>query len=149
MKRKIVRICLLLLLCLFCIGCKKDRQERETEFSVFYLDRTESYINGMPYEPVGAKVEKEELIQELLEQLSTQTNEIDYQPVISSFSIKNCFVRGGQITLNFSEEYAQLAPTKEVLVRAAIVKTLTQVEGIELVAMQVNGKPLQDTLEKQ
>ena len=146
MKHKIISICLVLLLALICVGCKEEGRKQETEFNVYYLDRNENSINAMPYEPVADKNQKEELVQELLEQLSLQTNEINYQPVISSFSVNNCLVRESQVTLNFSEEYHELVSTKEVLVRAAIVKTLTQVEGIELVAIQVNGKNLLDSL---
>ena len=51
-----------------------------------------------------------------------------------------------EVTLNFSKEYDELSATKEILVRAAIVKTLTQVDGIELVAIQVNGKNLVDAI---
>ena len=145
-KRRIAGICLLLLLALICIGCKEEGQKQEAEFNIYYLDRNENHINAMPYEPVADKNQKEALVQEVLEQLAVQTNAIDFQPVISGFSVKNCLVRESQVTINFSEEYDDLVSTKEVLVRAAIVKTLTQIEGIELVAIQVNGKNLLDSL---
>ena len=146
MKHKIISICLVLLLALICVGCQKEGRKQETEFHVYYLDRNENSINAMPYEPVSDQNQKEELVQELLEQLSIQTNEINFQPVISGFSVNNCLVRESQVTLNFSKEYNELSATKEILVRAAIVKTLTQVDGIELVAIQVNGKNLVDAI---
>lgn len=146
MKRRIAGISMLLLFALVCAGCKQEGQKREAEFNVYYLDRNENHINAMPYEPTVDRNQKEALVQELLEQLAIQTNEIDLQPVVSGFRVKNCLIRESQVTLNFSEEYGDLAPTKEVLVRAAIVKTLTQVEGIELVAFQVNGRNLLDSL---
>ena len=146
MKHKIIGICLMLLLMILCVGCKQEGRKEESEFHIYYLDRNENSINAMPYEPVADKNRKEELVQELLEQLSLQTNEIDYQPVISGFTVNNCLVRESQVTLNFSKEYDDLSATKEILVRAAIVKTLTQVDGIELVAIQVNGKNLVDAI---
>lgn len=146
MKHKIVGICMLLLLSVLCMGCKKEGENQGTEFSVYYLDRNENHINARPYELTADKKEKEEAVDELLEQLAMQTNEIEFQPVIAGFSVKNCIIKGSQVTLNFSEEYDELVPTKEVLVRAAIVKTLTQIEGVELVTMQVNGKSLLDAL---
>lgn len=146
MKQKIVGIWILLLVLVFLAGCRKEGKSQETELDVYYLERNENHINAMPYEPVADKNQKKELVQELLEQLAMQTNEIDYQPVISGFTVKNCLVRESQVTLNFSEEYDKLPTTKEVLVRAAIVKTLTQIEGIELVVIQVNGRSLVDSL---
>ena len=148
MKNKIVISCMLLLLAVFCVGCKKEEQQQTAEFNVYYLDRDENRINAKPYEIAADKTDKEQLVQELLEQLAAQTNEIDYQPVITGFEVKDCLFGASQITLNFSEEYEELSPTREVLVRAAIVKTLTQVEGVELVAMQVNGRMMMDALGK-
>ena len=98
----------------------------------------------MPYETITPKTEKEFLVKELLKQLETQTEEIEYQPVIVDFTVKNCIFHESQVTLNFSKEYEMLEPTKEVLVRAAIVKTLTQVEGVELINIQVEGRNLLD-----
>ena len=146
LKHKIVGICMLILCSVFCLGCQKEGKNQEAQFSVYYLDRNENHINAKPYELVTDRTQKEEAVGELLEQLAMQTNEIEFQPVISGFDIKNCIVKGSQVTLNLSEEYAELAPTKEILVRAAIVKTLIQIEGIELVTMQVNGKSLLDAL---
>ena len=146
MKNKIAISCILALLAFLCVGCKKEEKKQDTEFNVYYLDRNENHINAKPYEIVADKTQKKALVTELLEQLAIQTNEIDYQPVIAGFEVKDCLFRESQITLNFSEEYENLPPTKEVLVRAAIVKTLTQVEGVELIAMQVNGRSMLDNL---
>ena len=60
------------------------------------------------------------------------------------FIVKNCIIHESQVTLNLSKEYEMMDFTKEVLVRAAIVKTLTQIEGIELVRIQVEGRDLAD-----
>ena len=139
---------MLLLLSIFCIGCNKESEKQDTELNVSYLDRNENHINAMPYEASVATNQKEKLIHELLEQLAIQTNEIDFQPVIAGFEVKNCLISESQVTLNLSKEYNELVPTKEVLVRAAIVKTLTQIEGVELVTMQVNGRNLVDSLGK-
>ena len=146
MKHKVVRICMLILISVFCLGCQKEGKNQEAQLSVYYLDRNENHINAKPYELTADRKQKEEAVRELLDQLAMQTNEIDYQPVISGFSVKDCIINGSQVTLNFSEEYDELVPTKEVLVRAAVVKTITQIKGIELVIIQVNGKSLLDSL---
>ena len=51
----------------------------------------------------------------------------------------------GQLVLNFDERYKALPPTTEVLVRAAAVRTLTQVKGVDYVSFQVRSNPLLDT----
>ena len=43
-------------------------------------------------------------------------------------------------------EYKKLSPSSEVLVRAAIVRTMTQLEGISYVSVTVGGEALTDSL---
>ena len=45
-----------------------------------------------------------------------------------------------------SVEYKKLSPSSEVLVRAAIVRTMTQLEGISYVSVTVGGEALTDSL---
>ena len=134
------------LLALFSAGCGKHEESKEKQYEVYYLDRNENHISSVSYETITPKTEKEFLVKELLIQLETQLEDIEYKPVIVDFTVKDCIVREGQIALNFSKEYEMLEPAKEVLVRAAIVKTLTQIEGIELITMQVEGKSLLDAV---
>lgn len=127
-------------------GCGKKEEAGNGEYEIYYLDRNENHISPMSYETETKKEEKQALVEELLEQLQTQRKEIEYKPVISGFSVKDVILHESQITLNLSSEYHALLPVKEVLVRAAIVKTLTQIEGIELVLLQVEGSNISDAL---
>ena len=137
----LVLIALVLLGC----GCGKSEESKEKQYEIFYLDRDENHIIASPYETVTPKAEKEFLVKEFIMQLGMQTEDIKYKPIIVDFTVKDCILHEGQITLNLSKEYEMLEPTKEVLVRAAIVKTLTQIEGIELITIQVEGKNLLDS----
>ena len=49
-----------------------------------------------------------------------------------------------QLYLDFSPEYKKMPKVYEVLCRAAIVRTLGQIDGVEYVDFQVNGEPLTD-----
>ena len=53
-----------------------------------------------------------------------------------------------QLTLYFGEGYSTLTGVSEILTRAAIVKTLCQIPGVEHVAFYVNGQPLMKTAEQ-
>ena len=132
------------LLAMITAGCGKSEADKEKQYEIYYLDRNENHITAVPYETITPKAEKEFLAKELLMQLGTQLKNIEYKPVIVDFVVKDCIFRESQLTLNLSKEYEMLEPAKEVLVRAAIVKTLTQIEGIKLVAIQVEGKNLLD-----
>ena len=146
MKYKLLIIGALLLFVFLSIGCGKKEGEQNANYYIYYIDRNENHISSLPYEPVTDLKNTEELVKELLQQLTVPTEEIEYQPVISGFEVKSYIFKEGQITLNLSEEYKTLKPAKEVLIRAAIVKTLTQVQDVELVTIQVDGKKLLDAL---
>ena len=146
MKKRCVITGLWIVLALMGMGCGKKEYTETSVYDVYYLERNENHINAVSHETATPRQEKELLVKELLEQLKTQGKEIENKPVISGFSIKDCIFRESQITLNLSSEYEMLEPAKEVLVRAAIVKTLTQVDGVELIAIQVEGKNLLDAL---
>ena len=148
MINRIKILCLVLAVVLFGIACGNRKEENQKQYEVYYLDKNENHIVSLPYETETPKAEKEFLIKELLIQLSQQTEKINYKPVLVDFTVKDCILRESQVTLNLSKEYEMMDFTKEVLVRAAIVKTLTQVEGIELIKLQVEGKDLTDSTGK-
>ena len=144
MRKKIIWIALGMLFALLGMGCAGKEEDKAGVYEIYYLDRSENHIFTVPYETDISKEDKQTLTENLLEQLATQTENIEYKPVISEFSVKNCILHEGQITLNLSGDYENLSSVKEVLVRAALVKTLTQIEGIELINIQVEGKGLLD-----
>ena len=144
MKKKIQLILVLMILGLLGTGCAGKEESGTKQYEIYYLERNENHITALPYETVTPKAEKDFLVKELLMQLATQREEIEYKPAIVDFTVKNCVIHESQVTLNLSKEYEMMEFTKEVLVRAAIVKTLTQIEGIELVRIQVEGRDLED-----
>lgn len=146
MRVKRILMGLILLLAFVGTGCRNKEEANASTYEIYYLDRNENHISTISYETDTPKEDKQALALELLEQLATQTKKIECKPVINGFSVKDCIVHESQINLNFSIEYEMMEPAKEVLVRAAIVKTLTQMDGIELITMQVEGKNLVDAV---
>ena len=144
MKKKMQLAFVLIVLVLFGTGCAGREESLAKTYGIYYLDRNENHIMSLPYETETPKAEKDFLVKELLIQLGTQREEIEYKPTIVDFTVKDCIIRESQVTLNLSKEYEMMDFTKEVLVRAAIVKTLTQIEGVELVRIQVEGRDLAD-----
>jgi len=144
MKKKIRLAFVLMVLVLFGAGCTSKEENDKKQYEIYYLDRNENHITALPYETVTPKAEKEFLVKELLMQLGTQREDVEHKPVMVDFIVKNCIIHESQVTLNLSKEYEMMDFTKEVLVRAAIVKTLTQIEGVELVRIQVEGRDLAD-----
>ncbi len=53
--------------------------------------------------------------------------------------------KDGGLTIDFDTAYNELTGIPEILCRAAIVKTLGQVSGVEFIQFNINGQPLQDS----
>ena len=56
----------------------------------------------------------------------------------------DCTLKGSILEINFSEEYYEVKSLDEKLMRAAIVQSLLQIDGIDAVSIRVEGEPLKD-----
>ncbi len=144
--KRVVLSAFLFLLLGVIAACGKSSEQVGQQLQVFYLNKEETEIISMPYEAVHTPKEREDLVRELLNALESQPKEPGLQSAIRGFLVKDCIVRESQVTLNFSKEYEMQHFTREVLARAAIVKTLTQLDFVQLVLFQVEGKNLADSL---
>lgn len=142
--------CMILLFCTFLTGCKgkKQVQEEESKYKIYYLDNKETRIVSVPYKPKGNSTKQ--LIKEFITQLEKDPENLSYKKAKPDIiGIKNYkLTEDGQLTLNFDGNYKSLTGITEILCRAAIVKTLGQIEGIEYIEFNVNGQPLMNTNEK-
>jgi germination protein M len=62
--------------------------------------------------------------------------------------VLNTSLNNKTLLLNLSEGYKNLNSVMEILTRASLVKSLTQIDGIERVSILIKGEPLQDSLGK-
>lgn len=139
----------LLILCvLFCImgltGCGKENTE-ENLFPVYYVSKSETKIEQHQY--AMQATESQEQIEELLRALAAMPAKNEYKaPLAMGFRILGYTLEDGKMLINMDEKYRELTVTQEVLVRAAIVRTLTRHPDINFVAFRVNNEQLFDNL---
>ena len=82
-----------------------------------------------------------------MEALQTDPDNPDYRkPIPTDVKVLESRVMEGKLSITFNENYFSMERLAEILNRAAIVRTLTQVEGIESIAFQVNDQTLLDSL---
>ncbi len=136
---------LLLLAVLFCLtGCGKTPTVTEGEPAVYYLNKDETAVVAMPYEVKAMAFD--ERVQELFQVLAAIPESVDIHRVIpEGVTLMNYTLDRRQLYLDFSAEYLELDKATEVLVRAAIVNTMCQLEEVSYVGFQVAGEPLCDT----
>ena len=135
-------MCLLLSFLMICslTGCQ-DSKTKEGEYQIYYLNMEMTKLVSESYDSTGATGEA--LVNELLVKLKSAPESTELRQAIPSDVQVNGFkFNGDYLYVDFSNEYNNLTLTQEVLIRAAIARTLLQVEGCSLISFTVNSEPL-------
>lgn len=135
-------------LLVFGVGACGRTEEEETEesaYRIYYLNKAETALVSEQYQPKSGVGDAESLVPELLERLAEAPESQDWHaPLQMDFKLIRYYVESNQAVLSVDPSYREMSPTREVLVRAALVRTLVQIPGIEGVSMLVGEEPLQD-----
>ena len=125
-------------------ACGNRQQEQEgTAYKIYYVNNEETKIVEREY--VSGTTDGRLLMEELLEQLTHISEKMDYEMLLGKeISVEGHTLDNGLLTLDFGESYHNLKGTREILVRASIVRTLTQIPDVERMAFTVRGEQLTD-----
>lgn len=134
---------LLLAIPLLMVGCRKQQQMDESGYRIWYINQDETCLK---YENKELQSKNEEgLLREMMEVMRETPTDDELKPVIpEDVELLDFDFEHNQLYLDFSPEYKKMPKVYEVLCRAAIVRTLGQIDGVEYVDFQVNGEPLTD-----
>lgn len=129
------------MLILFCACGSGSNGEKGTAYQIYYVNNEETKIVSREYRSETA--DEEFLLEELLEQLAMISERLEYEtPLAKEFTLTGHTLDNGLLTLDFDERYRDLRGTREVLVRASIVRTMIQLKQVERVAFTVKGEQL-------
>ena len=139
---------LLLTIPLLMAGCRKQQQVDESGYRIWYINQDETCLK---YENKELQSKNEEgLLREMMEVMRETPADDELKPVIpEDVELLDFDFEHNQLYLDFSPEYKKMPKVYEVLCRAAIVRTLGQIDGVEYVDFQVNGEPLTDLAGKE
>ena len=134
---------LLLAIPLLMAGCRKQQQMDESGYRIWYINQDETCLK---YENKELQSKNEEgVLREMMEVMRETPTDDELKPVIpEDVELLDFDFEHNQLYLDFSPEYKKMPKVYEVLCRAAIVRTLGQIDGVEYVDFQVNGEPLTD-----
>ncbi|MED9904000.1 MAG: GerMN domain-containing protein [Lachnospiraceae bacterium] len=146
MKKVIKPLLFLLIGVFFAAGCGKDAPaDKSRVMAVYYVNNAETKVEMHEYQMQASDTEGQ--LDELIEQLKTMPAKLEYKaPLQMGFELLSYHVDGEKLYLDMSEEYRNLPPTTEVLVRAALVRTLSQTKGVKYIEITVAGGQLHDSL---
>lgn len=125
------------------VGCSKGPQPTvwEGDVPVYYLDAAETKIVREGYTPASG--EGGPMVQELLVHMQAPSDEEHIAAIPETVQLPEISMgTSGLVTLQFDETYYTVTGVREVLMRAAVVKTVCQVPEVDSVEFYVKGQPL-------
>ena len=143
--RDYLTLFLLMIMCLLCLGCGRENGQNgaDSGYTIYYLNASGNQLVGNPYEPQA--VDQETLVQELMAALNTVPTDLECQSAIPSQVEKMSFrVEANVLHLYADANYALMDSVKEILCRAALTKTLTQIPGIDYLTIYCAEQPIMD-----
>lgn len=141
MRKKIGIWILLFTFAIASVGCKQKAEK--DGITVYYLD---ALGNGLATETHELSADtKEGKVKEMLKLLKTTPESTEYRRAISEdVDVLEISFDQDVLTLDFNRNYSDLTSYTEALVRAAVVKSMLQIDGIASVNFYVANEPLQD-----
>ncbi|MCR4704490.1 MAG: GerMN domain-containing protein [Lachnospiraceae bacterium] len=139
--------CLLFLLTacmLLTVGCTRREEAPESgQIDCYYLNKEATKLVSEPVELKSGKTLDK--INEMLDYMTTVPSDVNKKAAFSGdFDILSVTYDGSKVAIEVSEKYRALSPSAEILTRAAIVRNLTQIDGVDYVTMNIQGDSLTD-----
>ena len=143
---KVSRWLLMALLFSLAAGCGEPGEEQDhLDYQIYYLNKDITKIESLPYEMESGEDDTKGMIDELIGKMQEDSGDVDFKKVIpQDVRVDSYILEGTLLTLYFNETYRTMNQVQETLSRAAIVRTLTQVEGVECLSFYVGEDPLTD-----
>lgn len=141
--KRIYGIMLALACLLVCGACGQEPEDSGNVYQVYYVSNSETKVEMHEHEML-ADTESSRL-QELIDCLSANPDRLQYKaPLNMGFQVLDVVCEEDRLQIDVDAAYKELPVMTEVLVRAAVVRTLTQLPGISRVMITVEGDSLYD-----
>lgn len=145
MKKKQHYFQLLLCLCfIFCMtACAKRTDVSDSEKYIYCLNEDKTGLVKVEFEYSTGDVKK--AAEEILTELSSSSEDLEcIQAIPDEVKVQSCKIDGMIAIIDFSDSYYELSSIDEKLLRAAVVQSLMQIDGIIGIKFTVQGDDLQN-----
>lgn len=126
-------------------GCssKEEASEDDGQYYLYYMNKN------------GVRLEKEEvdlddgtvnaMVAEFISLLEKEADDVNFRKAKpDNLKIKSYSMENGLLSIYFDADYYEMSNVREIFCRAAIVKTMTQIEDVVGVSFYVSDQPLVD-----
>ncbi len=145
--KKIQSMMQLLLCFCFILGitaCAKRTDVSNNDEFIYCLNGDRTGLIKVVYE--FPEVDTAKVVEAVLEELSTPAEDLEYvQPIPDEIKVQSSKLEGMLVTVDFDTEYYELSSVDEKLLRAAVVQSLLEVDGVIGVQFTIDGEKLEDT----
>ena len=125
-------------------GCTQKKADNTVEVFCLNMDVTSSVPESYVLRSKNSDVDKQ--VDELLGRMQDKPEDSRLRKAIpDEVSVRGHEEKNYNCTVDFSKEYYDLTAAQEVLLRASVVRTLTQLDSISYVTFTVNSIPLVDS----
>lgn len=140
-------LALVLAVLLMLTGCGRAEpvsDPAEGKYLVYYLNAGGARLSPYLYET--DTTDRQELIGELIRQLLNVPKDLDCQTALSDKVLYRDFELKDQVLyLYFDVNYMGMKADQEILCRAALARTLGQIQGIDYISIYSGDQPLMDS----
>ena len=141
MKAYVSTFFLFVIFCFAAAGC--GQKEAAGDIQIYYLNTEGTALATESYNWKSDQIS--ERIEEVLERLRKPKDTVKCTSAIpADVLVTDYQIEGNRLDLYFSQEYELLNKSEEVLLRAAVVESMTQIEEVYLIQFYVKGKPLEN-----
>ena len=141
MKKKVLFAAMALLLLMVLCACQSKQEEGS--YQLFYLNIDGTRLETAYCEPEGDN--PVDIAKDLLSRLKEDPEQSDLRKTIpDSVEIGDVLFTGYSLSIDFGAGLYSMGAADEVLLRAAVVKTLVQIKGVSYVNFMVEGEIYRD-----
>ena len=142
MKRKLTGL-IVFFCAVFLLSACAGKGKKESEYSIYYKNPDGTKLVTEPFEAKG--LTQSELLDAFLGALAKDYSEDSISTIPKNVELVRYELKDNQLTISFGQEYEELSKRDEVLLRAAVVRTVTQLKNVQYVSFIVGELPLADS----
>lgn len=126
-------------------GCGNNNEDKsDSGYHLYYIDKEASRLIAEEYEPQTDTAEK--MVGEFVETLSKDPEEVGLKKALpESVTILNYRLEDKLLYISFDSGYMDMGKVREILCRTALVKTFTQIPGVDCISIYIKDQPLRNS----
>lgn len=128
---------LMLVMPVLLTGCGAEKKSNHV---VYYMNNSGNKLVEK-YVDIDENLSQYDMANEFIRLMNEVQKQDDYNVIKpDNVEITDCSIQNSVINIYFSKEYNDMVNARKILLRAAIVKTLTQIPDIQYIKFYVDGK---------